>query len=222
MFIGHFALALAAKRAAPAASLGTLIFAALFLDILWPLLVLAGVERVKIAPGDTAFTPLAFTHYPYSHSLLTSAAWAALFAGVYFVLRRDLRGALVVAALVVSHWVLDAASHRPDLPLYPGGEVLVGLGLWNSVAATLLIEGLLFAGGLGVYLASTQARDRSGGAGLWALVGVLLLAYLGAAFGPPPPDAATVAYSGLLGWLIVAWAYWIDRHRAPAVAAVTG
>jgi len=222
VFIGHFALALAAKRAAPDTSLGTLILAAQLLDGLWPLFVLIGVERVEIAPGDTAFTPLAFTHYPYSHSLLASVLWAALFAGAYMILRRDRRAALVLAALVVSHWVLDAASHRPDLPLYPGDEARFGLGLWNSVPATLILEGLLFIGGLGVYLASTQARDRSGGAGLWALVGVLLLAYLGAAFGPPPPDAATVAYSGLLGWVIVAWAYWIDRHRAPAVAAVTG
>ncbi len=221
MFIGHFAVAFAAKRAAPGASLGTLVLAAQFLDGIWPLLVLSGVERVEVAPGDTAFTPLAFTHYPYSHSLLASLVWAALFAGAYLILRRDRRGAVVLAALVVSHWVLDAASHRPDLPLYPGGEALVGLGLWNSVAATLFIEGLLFSGGLGIYLAGTRARDRSGGAGLWALVAVLLLAYLGAAFGPPPPDAATVAHAGLLGWLVVAWAYWIDRHRAPAAVAVT-
>jgi hypothetical protein len=221
VFIGHFALAFAAKPAAPRASLGTLILAAQFLDALWPIFVLTGIERVEIAPGDTAFTPLAFVSYPYSHSLLATLVWAALFAGVYLALRRDRRGAWVVAVLVASHWLLDAATHRPDLPLAPGGGSLIGLGLWNSVPATLAIEGALFAVGLGLYLARTRSRDRTGSASLWALVIVLLLAYFGAAFGPLPPSPQAVAWSGLAGWLIVAWGYWIDRHRDMTVIEAT-
>lgn len=221
MFIGHYALAFATKRASPSASLGTLVLAAQFLDGLWPIFVLAGVERVEIAPGNTAFTPLAFVHYPYSHSLLAAVIWAALFGAAYLALRRDRTAALIMAALVLSHWVLDAASHRPDLPLAPGGEILIGLGLWNSVPATLAVECALFAGGLASYLAYTRASDRTGAVNLWALVAVLMLAYAGSAFGPLPPSPQAVAYSGLLGWVIVAWAYWIDHHRSTTTATAT-
>jgi len=218
MFIGHFAVAFAAKRAAPAVSLGTLVFAAQLLDGLWPLFVLAGFERFEIVPGITAISPLDFTYYPYSHSLLATVLWALLFGSTYFLLRHDRRAAAILAALVLSHWLLDAASHRPDMPLAPGGEALVGLGLWNSVPATLVVEGALFALCLGSYVACTRASDRAGKVNLWALAALLLLAYLGSVFGPPPPNVEAVAYSGLLGWLIVAWCYWIDRYR-PAKTA---
>lgn len=221
MFIGHFALAFAAKRAAPAASLGTLVLAAQFLDVVWPIFVLAGIERFEITPGITAVTPLDFVSYPYSHSLLATAVWAGLFGGAYLALRRDRNAALILAALVFSHWLLDAASHRPDMPLVPGGGTLVGLGLWNSVPATLGVEGLLSAACLWSYLRFTRANDRIGSLNLWVLVVVLLLAYFGAVFGPPPPSVDAVVYSGLLGWLFVAWAYWIDRHRSVVTASVT-
>jgi len=213
MFIGHYAVAFAAKRATPAVSLGTLFLAAQLIDGLWPLFLFLGLERLEIAPGDTAFTPLRFTHYPITHSLLMCAVWAALLGVAYYLVRRYRAGALMVAALVMSHWVLDFVSHRPDLPLYPGGSVYLGLGLWNSVPATLVVEGAMFVVGLGLYLTATRARDRTGVVALWALVIVLLAAYFGAAFGPPPPSVETVAWSGVLGWLTVAWGYWIDRHR---------
>jgi len=221
VFLGHFALAFAAKRAAPAASLGTLVLAAQFLDVLWPVFVLAGIERFEIAPGITAVTPLDFVSYPYSHSLLTSAVWAGLFGGIYLALRRNTGAALVLAALVLSHWLLDAASHRPDMPLAPGGGTRVGLGLWDSLPATLAVEGLLFAACLWSYLRVTRAKDRVGSVNLWTLVAVLLLAYFGAVFGPPPPSVDAVAYTGLLAWLFVAWGYWIDRHRSGAAASAT-
>ena len=221
MFIGHFALAFAAKQAAPTASLGTFILAAQFLDVLWPVFVIARIERFEIAPGITAVTPLDFISYPYSHSLLATAVWAGLFGAAYLALRGNRRAALVLAALVLSHWLLDAVSHRPDMPLVPGGGTLVGLGLWNSVPATLGVEGLLSAACLSSYLRFTRANDRIGSLNVWVLVVVLLLAYVGAVFGPPPPSNDAVTYSGLLGWLFVAWAYWIDRHRSVATASVT-
>jgi hypothetical protein len=223
MFIGHYAVALAAKRAVPAVSLGTLFLAAQFLDGLWPLFLLGGVEHVEIAPGDTAFTPLAFVDYPISHSLAMSTVWAVALGAACYLVRRLRGAAVMIGALVMSHWVLDWLSHRPDLPLYPGGATRVGLGLWNSVPGTLAVETAMFAAGLGLYLAATSARDRTGVVALWALVVVLLAAYLGAAFGPPPPSVDVIAYSGALGWLTVGWGYWIDRHRevarAPAAAA---
>ena len=215
MFIGHFAVAFAAKRTAPAASLGTLILAAQFLDGLWPVFLLLGIERVEIRPGDTAFTPLNFVHYPISHSFAMTLVWAALFALGYAWFARNVRVALVAAVLVASHWVLDWLTHRPDLPLYPGDSDPVGLGLWNSVPATLGIESLMFVAGLAVYLKATRARNRTGTLGLWALIAFLLVAYLGAAFGPPPPDVRALAWTALAGWLFVAWGYWIDRNREP-------
>ena len=215
MFVGHFALAFAAKRLAPTASLGTLFLACQFADLLWPNLVLAGVELFEIAPGDTVVTPLRFVHYPWSHSLVALAAWGALFALLHRVLRRDSAPgtALVVGALVLSHWLLDAATHRADMPLDLRGEALVGLGLWNSLAATLVVEGLLLALGVALYVRATEAVDRIGRYALRALVAFLCVVYLMNLFGPPPPGVAAVAWTAQSMWLLVAWGWWVDRHR---------
>jgi len=217
MFLGHFGVALAGKRVAPRASLGTLVLAAQLADGLWPIFVLLGLEHVNIVPGITRVSPLDFTRYPYSHSLLADIGWAALFAVVYGTWRRDWRTAWWLAALVLSHWVLDALSHRPDVPLWPGAPK-VGAGLWNSLPATLAVEFALFALGLWLYLRATRARDRLSAWLLGAFVAVLAGLYLASVFGPPPPDARTLALSGLAGWLFVPWAWWIDRHRATAAA----
>jgi hypothetical protein len=89
MFIGHFGVAFAAKKVAPQTSLGTLILAAQFLDFLWPLFLLLGIEQVRIAPGITRVSPLDFTDYPISHSLLMATVWAVVFSGVYYAQRRS-------------------------------------------------------------------------------------------------------------------------------------
>ena len=215
MFLGHFAIGFAAKRYAPRASLGTLFLAAQFIDLLWPLLVLAGIERVRIAPGITVVTPLDFEHYPWSHSLLMVLVWGVLFAAVYFLIRRDRRASLVLGLAVVSHWVLDWLTHRPDLPLAPGAE-RVGLGLWNSFAGTVIVELGLFALGVYLYVRATRARDRIGSWALWSLVAFLAAIYAGNLFGAPPPDVMAIAWVGQAQWLLVAWGYWIDRHRVAA------
>lgn len=216
MFIGHFGLAFGAKRAAPAASLGTLFAACQFADLLWPTLVLLGYERVEILPGATRVTPLDFVSYPYSHSLLALGAWAAIGGLVYYAIRRArISAAITVALLVVSHWLLDYASHRPDMPLTLGGAERVGLGLWNSVPGTLAVELAIFAAGVLLYLRETTPRDRIGSVGLWSLVIFLVAVYLANVFGPPPPSAAAVAWSAQAMWLLVAWGYWIDQHRIP-------
>src|SRR5512137_2866651 len=115
MFVGHLGLAFAAKRLAPRTSLGTLGAASQWVDLVWPVLLLAGVERVRIAPGDTAWTPLEFVHYPWTHSLAMSLAWAAAAGLGYRLATGYRRGAWVVSGLVASHWFLDALTHRPDL-----------------------------------------------------------------------------------------------------------
>jgi membrane-bound metal-dependent hydrolase YbcI (DUF457 family) len=212
MFVGHFAVAFVAKRAAPTVSLGTWFLACELVDLLWPLFLLLGIETVRIAPGVTAFTPLDFDHYPWTHSLLMCAVWAIVM-GAFFWLRNRV-AAMLVALVVLSHWFLDAIVHRPDLPLAPGSDVKIGFGLWNYVTGTLVLELGMFALGLGFYLGGSQPIDRIGRYGLWALVIVLLLAYAGAAFGPPPPSVAAIAWAGILGGLLTAaLGYWIGAHR---------
>jgi hypothetical protein len=216
MFIGHYATAFAAKTLAPRASLGVLIAAATFIDLLWPVFLLAGLERVEIEPGITAFTPLDLLHYPYSHSLLAVAWWGVLFGLVYFAWMRYARGAWVVALLVIGHWLLDALVHRPDLPLYPGSELYVGAGLWNSIGGTLLVEGLLFAAAVWLYARATAPTTRVGRYGFWSLIALLVFLYLGSAFGPPPPSAQAIAVVGLAGGALgIAWTAWFDRRRQP-------
>lgn len=219
MFIGHYAVAFAAKRLTTRPSLGWLFAACQFPDLLWPILVLAGVERLSIDPGNTAFTPLSFDHYPWSHSLLMVAVWGALLGGLYLAVRKDVRGAVVIEALVMSHWLLDFVTHRPDLPLIPGGATRVGLGLWNNVPASLAIETLFYVGAVWLYAMVTKPIDRIGRVAFWVLVAFLMGTHLANAFGPPPPSATMVAASALALWVLVPIAAWIDRHRSPAASA---
>jgi len=217
VFIGHFAVAFASKKVAPKVSLGTLVVAAAFLDVVWPVLVLLGVERFRIVPSFTAINPFDFVYYPWSHSLLMTAVWALLFALVYFAVRGDRAGAVWLGIAVASHWVLDFVSHRPDLPLYPGGEMRFGLGLWQSLPATFAVEGLMFAAGIALYMQSTKAKDRTGTIAWWAFVALLLVLYIPGPWSPPPPSANAVAILGIIALAIFGpWAYWIDRHRISA------
>jgi hypothetical protein len=216
LFLGHFATAYAAKRLAQRASLGALFAAAELPDLVWPVLVAAGVERATIAPGDTAFTPLRFDDYPFSHSLVTVAALGAAFGALHFWRKRRAVDAVVLAALATGHWVLDFVSHRADMPLWPGGP-RVGLGLWNSVPGTIAVELALFAAGLWLALSATRARDRPGRWGFAALAALFLLIYAGNARGEPPPSMEAVAWVGVVGGaVLVALAAWVDRHREPA------
>ena len=216
MFIGHFAVALAAKKIAPKTSLGTMFISAQLIDLLWPIFLLLGIEHVRIAPGNTVVTPLDFFDYPFTHSLAGVIVWAIVLGLIYLAHSRYPRGAWIVGCGVISHWLLDVLSHRPDLPLIPGGETFVGLGLWNSLAGTLVVELGLFTAGLAVYSRVSRARDRTGRYSLWTLAALLLLLYMGNLFGPPPPSESMLAFSALGLWLFVPWAYWIDRHRKAA------
>lgn len=213
MFIGHFGVGLAAKPAAKQTSLGTLFLAGQFIDLLWPTLLLLGLESVQIVPGATKLIPLEFVHYPISHSLATVVAWSVLFGAVHFVVRRSASPAVVCGALVASHWFLDALTHQPDLLLRPGGTVAVGLGLWNYPVLAVGLELLIFAGGLVLYLQTTRSSDRVGSIGFWSLVAFLLVIYSGNVLGPPPPSVNAIAWTSQAQWLLVAWGYWVDRHR---------
>ena len=219
MFIGHMAVGFASKRVAPRASMGVLMAAPMALDLLWPLFLLTGWEQVRIEPGNTAFTPLDFVSYPYSHSLAMSAVWGTLFPLLYWSVTRYAAGAVVIGLGVVSHWILDFVTHRPDLPLYPSGTARLGLGLWNSVAATIGVECVMFAAGVWLYASMTHVRDRAGSYGFWAFVAFALVVYFANAFGSPPPSAEFVAKLSLAIWLIPLWGWWFDRHRELGRAA---
>lgn len=215
MFLGHYAVALGAKRAAPRTSLGSLVLAAQFVDLLWPLLLLVGLEHVRIVPGLMAANSLDFEHYPISHSLAAVVVWAGAMTFVYARATRYRVGAVIMGLAVLSHWLLDAPMHRPDLPLWPGSSILVGGGLWDSVAATLIVELGLLVLGLVLYVRTTRPVDRIGRWGLRGMVTLLALFYLGGTFGPPPTSESALAVTTLGLWMFVPWAYWIDRHRLP-------
>jgi membrane-bound metal-dependent hydrolase YbcI (DUF457 family) len=221
MFIGHYGLGLAGRAALrqppPGPSLGTWFMAVQWLDLVWPLGLLTGLERVRVAGGDNPFLALEFVHYPWSHSLLMAAVWAVLFAAVYRWRTGNGRAALWLGGGVFSHWVLDFIVHVPDLPLYPGSDVKLGLGLWRSVPGTLLVEFALFLACAAFYLRATRPRDAVGRWACWALLAFLALGYVSTLFGPPPPSVVALGLSALvLLWALVAWAYWVERHRERA------
>lgn len=217
MFIGHFGVGFAAKKIDSKPSLGTFFMAAQFIDLLWPVFLILGLEHVKIEPGNTAFTPLNFINYPFSHSLFGVVIWGMLFGFIYYLIRKNLKSSILLGALVVSHWVLDLLTHRPDLPLIPWGNVKVGLALWNSIAFTLVIEGAIFVFGSYLYIKATKAKNKKGSIGLWGLLIFFVIVYVMNVFGPPPPSVDAIGYAGLSLWLFVIWAYWIDRNRKTIV-----
>ena len=213
MFIGHYAAAMAGSRLSAGPSLGTWIMAAQWLDLVWPVFLILGLEQMRVDPGNTAVTPLDFVHYPYTHSLLAVVLWAVGFAGVYrFVFHGSAANALWLGGAVFSHWVLDFITHRPDLPLYPGSDTYAGLGLWNSLTGTLAFEASLFGLAAWWLLRGTRWNNRAR-YGFWALLIVLTLFYLANLFGPTPEPGmeGAIGWMSLSLWLFVAWGYWIDR-----------
>jgi len=213
VFIGHFAVGFASKRAAPRASLGVLMAAPLFLDLLWPIFLIAGVESVRIEPSSNPFLALDLHDFPWSHSLVTALAWSAVFAGAFWAATRYGRGAAVLAAGVFSHWVLDFVTHRPDMPLYPGSPTSVGLGLWRFPPVTMAVEIAMFVAGIAIYARATRALNWRGVFAPWSLIVLLALFYAMTCFGPPPSNVEFIKYGGLTGWLFPLWAWWIDRNR---------
>jgi len=212
MFVGHLAVSLGSKALEPRASLALLIAASFGIDLLWPILLLAELEVVQIDPGNTAFTPLAFESYPWSHSLLLVLCWGAVGGMLSYWRTATRRIALVVGAVLVSHWLLDFLTHRPDLPLWPGGPE-VGLGLWNSIPGTLVLEGGLLITAVGLYSRKTRPTDRTGSWALWSLIAFLGIIWMSQPWSPPAPNATVVAATALGLWILPAWGYWIDRHR---------
>lgn len=159
MFIGHFGVGLAAKKAAPTVNLGILFAACQFLDLVWPLLVLLNIEQVSVDQTATKVTPLNFAHYPYSHSLVMTLFYSLLAGLIFWRVFKSMRVGLVIGVVISSHWLLDFITHRPDLPLF-FGNLKLGLGLWNSVFGTLVIEVGIFVLGIILYLRASPLLTR--------------------------------------------------------------
>jgi len=217
MFVGHLAVALVAKRAAPAANLGWLMAGVTALDLIWPVFVLAGLEHVRIVQGATAFTPLVFDSYPWSHSLVMAVVWGLALVAV--ARWRDVRASAgLLVTLVISHWVLDFASHAPDMPLWPGPSPRLGLGLWYSIPLTLAIEGSLWILAIVVFLKG-RPRRREGRVAFWSLVVVSTLLWATGPWSPPPPSTRALGWFALIGWILVPWAALADRPPARTTSA---
>jgi membrane-bound metal-dependent hydrolase YbcI (DUF457 family) len=214
MFIGHFGVGLAGKKAATKPSLGTLLLASQFIDLLWPFFLIFGIEKVKIDPGNTLVTPLDFVHYPYSHSLIAVLIWALIFGAIYFLIKKDIKTSIWIGVIVLSHWILDFITHRPDLPLLIGSNSpMVGLGLWNSVIGTIIIEGAIFILGVYLFIKTTKVKNKTGFYSFWSLIIFLTIIYIMNLLGPPPASVDAIGYAGLSQWLIIAWGYWIGKNR---------
>ena len=213
MFIGHFGAGFAGKKFDNTASLGTYFMAAQWIDLIRPILLLLGIEKAEIKPGVTAVTPLDFTYYPFTHSLIGTIVWALLFGAVAWFFITKTKTALILALIVLSHWLLDLLVHVPDLPIIPGLSLKVGFGLWNSFAATIILEGLFFVVGVYLYYKSTKAKNKIGTYSLIGLIVFLIVMYISNLVGPPPPSMEMVGIVGNAQWLIVLWGYWVDKNR---------
>ncbi len=209
MLVGHLGIGMIGKRLEPKISLGTWITAALLADLICFPLLIAGVEHFR-AVGDI----------PYSHSLLMVAIWAALLAAAYFARRRYPRGAILLFAAVLSHWVLDVISHKPDMRLAPGSETALGWGLWNSIPATLLVEGGFWLAAIILYVRATRPSGRAGMYAFWIGIALLTLAWYGNIKRGMDPDPVRAGMNGLVFFsLMIAWAYWMNRLRPVPRAA---
>lgn len=216
MFVGHLALALAGRRASRGTSLVWFVVAANFVDLIWPIFLLAGIEHVRVDPGNTAFTPLAFESYPWTHSLLMGVVWGAALGALARWRGVSSGAAWLIGALVVSHWVLDFITHRPDLPIWPWPGGHYGLGLWNSVVGTFAVEGLIWIVTIAAFLGVRRPRGVHGQIAFWSFVLVSTLLWASGPFSPPPPDARSLATFALMGWIVVPWAWWIERTSSVA------
>lgn len=222
MFIGHTAVGFALKRMAPRASLGLLLAAVNWADILWTVFLLLGLEHARIAPGDTKWSPFDLYDYPWSHSLLALVVWGVALGLVYFAWQKEKAGAVAISIGVISHWVLDWVTHRADMPLYPSGPKF-GLALWNSIVGTYAVELGIFFAGVWIYARATRAHDPIGRYGFGTYVVFLLFVYIGDRFSGPPETMREVSWTGLIGVVVLlVWAWWFDSHRDAVVGDADG
>ena len=215
MFIGHYGVSFAFKSVEKSLPLWLLFLAVQFVDVLWAIFVLTGIEKVRIVPGITATNPLDLYFMPYTHSLIGAAAWSLLAFAVYKFLRGNATvGAIYLGAAVFSHWILDLIVHRPDLPLFDD-SAKVGLGLWNYPAIAFGLEIVLLFGGIFLYMRATTTESLIGRFGM-PVLGILLIGVQSIVFfGAPPESPAAAATTALIAYfLFAALTFWLERYRS--------
>lgn len=222
MFIGHYGVSFGGSAADRSIRLWVLFVAVQLLDIVWGVLVLLGVEDVRIVPGITATNPLDLYYMPYSHSLAAAILWSVA-AGIAYHLWRGrgtgLRSGAIVGAAVLSHWLLDLVVHRPDLPLV-GDRHKVGLALWDLPAVAFLLEIALLFGGLWLYLRATRSEVRGGATGFVVFGAAMVAIQAIVFFGAPPPSAEAAAGTALAGYVLLAVAAWWLERRGTAAKTI--
>jgi len=212
MFLGHFAVGIALKKTEPKVPLGIWLAAAQFLDILWPIFLLLGVEKIAVVPGITVVTPLDLQVLDWSHSLAMATLWALAFGAVLYWRMKSAKAFVFSALAVLSHWLLDYVTHRADMPLAPH-SARYGLELWNSMAGTLVTELSMFAVALFIYRHDAKPTAKHAWLHLILFMSFLTVMYFAAIFGPPPPNnqmAIAIASLALIP-LVIPWANWVDR-----------
>ncbi|HEX4169410.1 MAG TPA: hypothetical protein VHZ55_28445 [Bryobacteraceae bacterium] len=216
MLVGHFAVGLVAKRCEPKVSLGTFVLAALLADLLWCLFLIVGLEHVRFKAGNGVASYMTAENIELSHSLAMDGLWAASFAGIYFLRRRSAVGAGILFFVVLSHWLLDFLSHGPDMPLIPGFQKYLGLNLWASIPASLVVEGGIWIVAVILFARVTRPRNSLGVYLYWVVVVVLTLTWYNNLAGPPPRSPQAAPFASLVFFsLAVAWAYWMNSLRPP-------
>ncbi len=214
MLTGHFAAALALKKYDRTIPLWLLFAASQLVDIVFMMLLLLGIEDLRIIPDFNASNDLDLYYYPFTHGLLLTPLWIIGFIGLYAIKHKiNTRIIAVLGLAVASHWLFDLFTHTPDLPLI-GDSYKVGFGLMNYPLLSFALEALFIATGSWLYLKSQVNINRKKVVSVCVL-GILLV--LPPAVGPmlPTPHSVhEVAIHGLLmyGFFTIA-AYLLERSK---------
>ena len=217
MFIGHYGPAFGAKAAVKQIPLWVLFIAVQWMDVVWSLFVLTGVEKVRIVPGFTEGSPLDLYYMPYTHGLVGALVLSALLGAIVaFFMRENKRAVFfIVAACVFSHWILDLVVHKPDLWIYD--DVKVGFGLWRWIWISLPLELLTLVVGAWFYARYVPARAY-GNLVLWLFVALMAALEVYGAFGRAPGSPQAEAQTALLAYGVLALiAGLVDLTRVSAL-----
>jgi membrane-bound metal-dependent hydrolase YbcI (DUF457 family) len=208
LFIGHYSVSFAGRAEEKRLPLWLLFLAVQWIDVMWSLLVLMGIEKVRIVPGFTASNALDLYYMPYTHSLLGVLCWSAL---AYVVCQlvtpwRSAKTGLILAGAVFSHWVLDLIVHVPDMALY-GSVGKMGFGLWNYRGAAFALEiAVLFAGAALLYRTAAHKARLIGFVVFLACVQVVNIFFF-----PPPKSDQAMAISAFVSYMVLAlMAWWVE------------
>ena len=221
MFVGHYGVSFAARSANRRLPLWVWFIAVQWMDVVWSILVLLGIEKLRIVPGFTQANALDLYYMPYTHGLPGSIVVSLVFGAIVaaFVSERRVATVLLVAAASFSHWILDLVVHTRDLPLFDNAAK-VGFGLWRHVALSFPLELIVLGFGAFAYARAFNVANPKARYVFWGFIAFLAAMQVYANFGPPPasPSAMAVMALGLYAVLaaLAAWVEWINKKPVAA------